>query len=128
MTRIKDDIKRLQQIVEKHNAQPLIVRQSWLTMKPGDQEITLINKVSSDLSSGREVFAQIVPEWSNCSIDTMDSDGYEECENSLAEPFYEEIGSKKPADFFKTDWKLIFVEHNWGSGVETISSDSTAII
>lgn len=116
-----EGINQLQEIVREHNSKPMIVRQSWLKLNPADQEIAVVNTVSDSLNNGHEIFAQIIPEWCNCSIDTMDCEGYEWCEECLVTEFYDEMD--RPADVFKADWKLIFVDHDWKSGVETISEN-----
>lgn len=116
---MQNDINELTTIIHLHNQKPMALRDSWLKLE--NDEITIKSDINDDYTSGIEILAQIVPEWANCSIDTLDSDGLEDVETSLADPYYDDMNEEKPADIFKADYKLIFVSHDWVSGEEQVS-------
>ena len=116
---MQNEIHELGIIIYLHNQKSMTLRDSWLKLE--NDEITIKSDVNDDYTAGVEILAQIVPEWANCSIDALDSDGLEDVETSLANPYYENTKEKKPADIFKADYKLIFVSHDWASGEEQVS-------
>lgn len=116
---MQNEINELTTIIHLHNQKPMTLRDSWLKLE--NDEITIKSDVNDDYTAGVEILAQIVPEWANCSIDALDSDGLEDAETSLADPYYEDMNEEKPADIFKADYKLIFVSHDWASGEEQVS-------
>lgn len=116
---IQNEINELTTIIHLHNQKPMVLRDSWLELE--NNEITIKSDVNDDYTNGIEILAQIVPEWANCSIDALDSDGLEDIETSLADPYYDAINKEKPADIFKAGYKLIFVSHDWSSGEEQVS-------
>lgn len=116
----QNEINELTTIIHLHNRKLMSLRDSWLKLK--NAEITIKSDVKDDYNNGIEILAQIVPEWANCSIDTLETDNsLEDAETSLAVPYYDDMNEKKPADIFKADYKLIFVSHDWASGEEQVS-------
>lgn len=115
----QNEINELTTIIHLHNQKPISLRDSWLKLQ--NDEITIKSDINDDYTNGVEILAQIVPEWANCSIDTLDSDSLEDVETSLADPYYDDMNEEKPADIFKADYKLIFVSHDWASGEEQVS-------
>lgn len=116
---MQNEINELTTIIHLHNQKPMTLRDNWLKLE--NDEITIKSDVNDDYTAGVEILAQIVPEWANCSIDALDSDGLEDAETSLADPYYDDMNEEKPADIFKADYKLIFVSHDWASGEEQVS-------
>lgn len=123
---IQNEINELTTIIHLHNQKPMSVRDSWLKLE--NDEITIKSDVNDDYTNGVEILAQIVPEWANCSIDTLEADSLEDTERSLADPYYNEMNEEKPADIFKVDYKLIFVSHDWALGEEQVSNRLADII
>lgn len=115
----QNEINELTTIIHLHNQKPMSLRDSWLKLE--NDEITIKSDVNDDYTDGIEILAQIVPEWANCSIDTLEANSLEDAETSLAVPYYDDMNEKKPADIFKADYKLIFVSHDWASGEEQVS-------
>lgn len=115
----QNEINELTTIIHLHNQKPMNLRDSWLKLE--NDEITIKSDVNDDYTNGVEILAQIVPEWANCSIDTLEADGLEDAETSLARPYYDGMNEEKPADIFKADYKLIFVSHDWTSGEKQVS-------
>lgn len=116
---IQNEINELTTIIHLHNQKPMASRDSWLKLE--NNEITIKSDVNNDYTNGVEILAQIVPEWANCSIDALDSDDLEDVKASLADPYYDDMNEEKPSDIFKADYKLIFISHDWSSGVEQVS-------
>lgn len=116
---VQNEINELTTIIHLHNEKPMSLRDSWLKLE--NDEITIKSDVNNDYTDGIEILAQIVPEWANCSIDTLEADDIEDTETSLAVPYYDDTNEEKPADIFKADYKLIFVSHEWASGEEQVS-------
>lgn len=116
---IQNEINELTTIIHLHNQKPMSLRDSWLKLE--NDEITIKSTVKDDYTDGIEILAQIVPEWANCSIDTLEADSLEDVETSLAAPYYDDMNEEKPVDIFKADYKLIFVSHDWASGEEQVS-------
>lgn len=110
------NIQHLQDIIKQHNHQPMSNRQSWLALQ--DDDYLISSSVNSDLSSGIELIAEIVPVWAPCSIEELEADSFEDCRTCLAEPYYEDLDESIPENIFKADWKLIFVKHDWSNGIE----------
>lgn len=116
---MQNEINELTTIIHLHNQKPMSLRDSWLKLE--NDEITIKSDVDDDYTNGVEILAQIVPEWANCSIDTLEANSLEDAETSLTAPYYEDTNEEKPADIFKADYKLIFVSHDWASGEEQVS-------
>lgn len=116
---MQNEINELTTIIHLHNQKPMTLRDSWLKLE--NDEITIKSDVKDDYTDGIEILAQIVPEWANCSIDALGSDGLEDVETSLAGPYYDDINEETPDDIFKADYKLIFVSHDWASSEEQVS-------
>lgn len=116
---MQNDINELTTIIHLHNQKPMALRDSWLKLE--NDEITIKSDINDDYTNGVEILAQIVPEWANCSIDTLEADSLEDTETSLAAPYYDDMNEEKPANIFKADYKLIFVSHDWSSGEEQVS-------
>ena len=102
-------------------ARGLLKQDKAKIIKLENNEIIIKSDVNDDYTNGVEILAQIVPEWANCSSDALDADSLEDVETSLANPYYDGMNEEKPADIFKTDYKLIFVNHDWASGEEQVS-------
>lgn len=116
---MQSEINELTTIIHLHNQKPMSLRDSWLKLE--NNEIIIKSDVNDDYTNGVEILAQIVPEWANCSSDALDADSLEDVETSLANPYYDGMNEEKPADIFKADYKLIFVNHDWASGEEQVS-------
>ena len=116
---MQNEIDELTTIIHLHNQKPMSLRDSWLKLE--NNEVTIKSDVNDDYTNGIEILAQIVPEWSNCSSDTLEYDGLEDVETSLADPYYNDMNEEKPADIFKADYKLIFVSHDWSAHEEQYS-------
>lgn len=116
---MQNEINELTTIIHLHNQKPMSLRDSWLKLE--NDEITIKSDINDDYTSGIEILAQIVPEWANCSIDTLEVDSLEDAETSIAKPYYNDLDEKQPKDIYKADYKLIFVSHDWSSGEEQIS-------
>lgn len=116
---MQNEINELTTIIHLHNQKPMSLHDSWLKLE--NDEITIKSDINDDYTSGIEILAQIVPEWANCSIDTLEADSLEDAETSIAKPYYNDLDEKQPKDIYKADYKLIFVSHDWSSGEEQIS-------
>lgn len=123
---MQNEINELTTIIHLHNQKPISLRDSWLKLE--NDEITIKSDVNNDYTNGVEILTQIVPEWANCSIDTLEADSLEDAEASLAAPYYDDMNEEKPADIFKADYKLIFVSHDWASGEEQVSDRLTDVM